>query len=452
MRRGHGKIVEAARCRYRELITPGRVLLCATVFGAIAAAPPATAGLFDTYEIDVYKPDKVFAGTTIFGDADYQGRQAIVEVDMSGKVVWSYAVPDTLGPAQGMDVEWIPASDHILFTRVSGVYEVDRKGRIVWSFKGHASHDADRLPNGNTLMAWAWGADSSDPEVREVDPHGRVVWQWHAAEHLAGEKRILDMEGLTHTNSVIRLANGNTLVSLRNFYMLVEVAPSGEIVWRLRGLFTTPHDPEILPNGNILVNTRHPQVIKEIAPSGKVAWSHVPDQEDVQTVRYNHQLPNGNILFVERTKIIEITRAGEIVWQLRLKGVGYGGADSHRWLYKAERIPAGKRPAPAYAYAAPSETLAGSGETTLSLDEQIAVQAQRAVRAMLARMDADGDGRIARSEFNGRAPFEKLDSDGDGSISAEEATSFHATRLTHAGTPNRAGVRTPGNTVRPAGE
>src|SRR3970282_776720 len=107
------------------------------------------------------------------------------------------------------------------------------------------------------------------PEVRGVGPAGSVVWKWHAAEHLKDEKRHLDKEGYSHANSVVRLANGNTLVSLRNFYMLVEVAPAGNIVWKLPDLFTTPHDPEILPNGNILVNTRGPQVIKEITPAGR---------------------------------------------------------------------------------------------------------------------------------------------------------------------------------------
>jgi hypothetical protein len=261
--------------------------------------------------------------------------------------------------------------------------------------------------------------------VREVDPRGTVVWKWHAEEHLRGEKRIFDREGFTHTNSAVRLANGNTLVSLRNFYMLVEVDRSGRVVWKLPGLFTTPHDPEILPNGNILVNTRGPQIIKEITPAGNVVWQYRPDQREVQTVRYNHRLPNGNILFVERTKIVEITPAREIVWQLRLKDVGTEAAEKRSWLYKAERIPAGRRPVAIHAYAAPSETLAKAGGSALSVEQQMRQQAQRRARGMMRRMDADGDGRIARSEFAGRAPFETLDADGDGFIAVEEAEKFH---------------------------
>jgi len=399
----------------------------------VTVAFAAHADLSDRYVIDIHKADKAYAGTTIFADRSDPSFPVIVEVDMTGKVVWSYNINIDLGTRNdaATDVEWIPATDTILFTRPSGVYEVNRNKEIVWSHQAPASHDADRLPNGNTLFAWGWGSDSTVPEVREVDPAGNVVWKWHAAEHLKDEKRHLDKEGYSHANSVVRLANGNTLVSLRNFYMLVEVTPAGNVVWKLPDLFTTPHDPEILPNGNILVNTRGPQVIKEITPAGKIVWQYRPNPEDVNVVRYNHRLPNGNILFVERTKIMEITNQREVVWQLRLKGVG---PDSNRqWLYKGERIPAGRTPAPVHAFAAPSETLAKSGERVLSSEERVKEQAERAARGMLTQMDKNGDGRIARDEFKSRAPFESIDTDGDGFITAKEAEAFHMKRMARQG-------------------
>ena len=133
------------------------------------------------------------------------------------------------------------------------------------------------------------------------------------------------------------MTNGNTLISLRNFYALVEVDPSGKIVWKLENLYKNPHDPEELPSGNILVNTRRPQVIKEYNKSGEIVWQHYP--EDADTIRYNHKLPNGNIIFVERRKIVEITTDGEVVWRLRLNGVSTSKKDKNRWFYKAERIP-----------------------------------------------------------------------------------------------------------------
>jgi hypothetical protein len=326
--------------------------------------------------------------------------------------------------------------------RKERVVEVDPEGKVVWEYiDPNIPFDADRLPNGNTLVVWAWGNDSADPEVRELDPKCNVVWAWHADRHLAGEKRILDQEGFTHTNSAIRLSNGNTLISLRNFYMLVEVNRAGNIVWKLPGLFTTPHDPEILANGNILVNTRGPQVLREITPGGRTVWAYRPNQREVQTVRYNHRLPNGNILFVERTKIIEITPQKEVVWQLRLPNLPVHGDYRNRWLYKAERIPTGHRPAPAHAFVAPSETLRRTGEVPLTFEQHLQANVAQRVRAWFRFFDRNHDARIARAEFRGRGSFGDIDTDGDGFLSRAEVKAFHTDHLMHM----HAGART-GNT------
>lgn len=314
---------------------------CAFVItGLIINSPVAYAE--GNYSVEIYNPDKVYPGTTIFGDTTILDSPKIVEVDMTGKIIWEYAIPWKIASnkraGSGLDIEWIPKSNNILFTfPLSGVYEVNRNKEIVWSFEGKASHDADRLPNGNTLVVWAWGDDSEDPEVYELDPRGAVVWEWHAAEHIKGLKQVRSMHGFTHTNSAVRLGNGNTLVSLRNFDALVEVDKSGEVVWKLEGLTKNPHDPEVLENGNILVNTRGPQLIKEYDRSGKIVWQHKP--KGYKTIRYNHKLPNGNIIFAERRNIVEITPDGEVVWRLRLKGVSKSKKDKSSWFYKAERIP-----------------------------------------------------------------------------------------------------------------
>jgi len=294
------------------------------------------------YVVEVYKPDKVYLGTTIFGDTSDADTPRIVEVDMTGKVLWSYAIPSSIAQSRragrGMDVEWIPTSDNILYVfPYSGVYEVNRKKKIVWSFSGSASHDADRLPNGNTLVVWGWGEDSEKPEVYELDPKGNVVWEWHAEEHIEDLEQHRWKHGFTHTNAAVRLRNGNTLICLRNFYALIEVDSSGKIVWKLENLYNNPHDPEELPNGNILLNTRSPQVIKEYSKSGEIVWKHYPDDSDI--IRYNHKLPNGNIIFAERRKIVELAPDGEVVWRLRLNDVKTFMADKGRWFYKAGRIP-----------------------------------------------------------------------------------------------------------------
>ncbi|MBU2608046.1 MAG: hypothetical protein KKF26_01875, partial [Chloroflexi bacterium] len=73
--------------------------------------------------------------------------------------------------------------------------------------------------------------------------------------------------------------------------------------------------------------------------TGKVVWNSGGFEREFSPVRDANRLPNGNTLITATTKIVEITAEGEVVWQLRLKGVTLGGAEGSRLgFYKAERI------------------------------------------------------------------------------------------------------------------
>jgi hypothetical protein len=325
-----------------------------------ASAQPARA---TDLSVDVYKPDLTLSGTTCFVDTTSPGDPRIVEIDMRGRMVWSYDIPTSIvrgsEPHRGADIKWLAQSDHFLFVMpFKGVYEVNRRKEIVWRYETpHVSHGADRLPNGNTLMVFAWDSKST-PQVTEVNPEGKVVWQWLAAARLRDEEpRVPPGEepSYTHANAAVRLPNGNTLVSLRNFHRIVEVNQAGEIVWQLRGL-PGVHDPTPLPNGNYLLAVRNPQAALEVTRTGERVWSF--QRGDVATVRTVQRLRNGNTLLAERTKLLEVTPAGEVVWQVQLRGVGWeemgrggrggrgrGGVitpPKHQWFYKAQRIPANR--------------------------------------------------------------------------------------------------------------
>jgi hypothetical protein len=124
-------------------------------------------------------------------------------------------------------VEWLPNGDVLFVMPYKGVYQVKE---IVWSYgTPDVSHDADRLPNGNILMVWGRG-DKPEISVQEVNQQGQVVWEWYPKDHLYDADSRTTEDGYTHSNLVIRLENGNILISVRNFDMLVEVDPQGEIV------------------------------------------------------------------------------------------------------------------------------------------------------------------------------------------------------------------------------
>ena len=118
-----------------------------------------------------------------------------------------------------------------------------------------------------------------------------------------------------------------------------EINRTGDIVWSFswKDLGRHPHEPEILPSGNMVVVLRKPHRVVEIERKTKaILWEF--SKSGVETIRDADRLPNGNTLIVERTKILEVTTAGKVVWQLRVRDVSGKKRDKTRWFYKAERI------------------------------------------------------------------------------------------------------------------
>jgi len=108
------------------------------------------------------------------------------------------------------------------------VVEYDRDGKPGWSVEVASPWDAERLKNGNTLIA------SNSNFVREVNPKGEMVWEFRPATD-APEYRFWN------TQTALRLANGDTLIN--NWHgkdrggepvQFVEVTPEKKVVWALR--------------------------------------------------------------------------------------------------------------------------------------------------------------------------------------------------------------------------
>lgn len=316
----------------------------------------------------LYNPSKAWNGTTLFSDTHDPGRPRIVEVNMLGEIVWEYRLPEEIRSVA--DVELLP-SGNILFVAPGGVYEVDRDGALVWSYADNrVSHDADRLPNGNTIMVWGGDDKVNDIQVKEVNPEGEVVWSWYARDHFYVEPyKDIYYQGWTHTNAVTRLPDGNTMISLRNFNLTVAVDPQGSVVWSYDwgSLGDSPHEPELLPNGHLLASVWSrpgppgPNRAVEVDPeTGEVVWEfRLPGIRDVD------RLPNGNTLVARATKIVEVTSEGEVVWQLEVSGVSLEREDHERWFYKAERV---GRVAPRFSVTSPESRIYTTSEIEVSIN------------------------------------------------------------------------------------
>ncbi len=328
--------------------------------------------LASDFVVDINNKSQSLIGNTIFGYNQNLKKPKIIEVNHTGEVVWSYSVPKRLlakNPENKskrsivMDAKVLD-NQNVLFTlRNSGIYEINRQGDVVWQhLDKEASHDVDRLENGNTIYARAWVEKGKDWVV-EVDQYGQKVWGYDGVSHF-DQYPFSDIEkgGWVHTNSVERLSNGNTLVSLRNFQMVVELDKQREIVWKQ--LFDCekaydkwdidhsgstagcmPHGPEIDHEQNTLIialrmgekRSDEPDNVYFIdRTTGQVVreWSG----EKSRRIRDIDLLSNGNLLIQDNNKLIELNPDNEIVWQLRASKLKWDERSRSKSLYKAHRI------------------------------------------------------------------------------------------------------------------
>ena len=161
------------------------------------------------------------------------------------------------------------------------IIEIDRKGIIVKSIPLQPETDnihmqtrmARKLKNGNYLvphlLAFA---------VKEYQSDGTVVNTFTTdCKELGGK------EAKTWPFTAIRLANGNTLVTLTNGNRVVELDQFGKIIWSIdNSLFdgnplVDPCGAQRLPNGNTVITSYGAQKgikILEIDSEKKIVWTY----------------------------------------------------------------------------------------------------------------------------------------------------------------------------------
>lgn len=169
-----------------------------------------------------------------------QADGAVREYDRKGDVVWEYT--DLQRPRSASK---LPNGNVLIADPTANrVVEVGPDKKLVWEYtKKQAGkavfrpYDVERLTNGNTLIVDF--DDSKGSRVFEVSPDNRIVWEYKGT--------FLDAD---------RLPNGNTLVCRSTgkgkSFECLEITPNKQIAWRI----TTkdyPYDVDRLPDGNTIV-------------------------------------------------------------------------------------------------------------------------------------------------------------------------------------------------------
>ncbi|MCC2098346.1 MAG: aryl-sulfate sulfotransferase [Hyphomicrobiales bacterium] len=234
------------------------------------------------------------------------------------------------------------------------IRELDWDGKTVWEHHDPwQHHDFRRLANGNLIYA-AWEPMPEDAAarvkggipgsegpngmfsdlLREVNPDGEVVWEWHVHDGMDIEKYpnnpLSSRRVFAWMNTCSEVAGGDILISLRQINTVAIVdRKTGRFRWEMRNdLWGLQHDIQELPNGNMMVfangmHTAAPHAhsfVSEFKRDGEIVWEY---RDDPVNYFYSHhisgceRLPSGNTLICEGSfgRIFEVTPDKQIVWE-----------------------------------------------------------------------------------------------------------------------------------------
>lgn len=199
-----------------------------------------------------------FPGTVYATDYS-QGK--VIRLD-GGQVTWQHDAP------LSNDLSLFP-NGHLLFTTGKGVLELDGQGDTVFCYRSDCHVFAcQRLPNGNTFVG-----ECEKGRLLEVSPKGRIV---RSVRILPKGAHADDMAFIRNAR---RLPNGHYLVAHYRGEKAVEYDARGRAVWSV----STPgraHSVIRLENGNTLVSiadaNKNPR-IEEYSPDGRLVWQLTND-------------------------------------------------------------------------------------------------------------------------------------------------------------------------------
>jgi hypothetical protein len=319
---------------------------------------------------------------------EYQPEDAAVfdgEYLDTGHVLLSYGqrVPDPDCPPEMRDTP----KDHCIQNHVVEINP--ETNEVAWEhtwydryMSYHEVHDADRLANGQTAII-----DMGNDRVFTVNQSGAVTWEWSAVDNLGEGSAFWEehVEGTpredrtytgpnqdwTHMNDVDRLENGNFLLSIRNFDVLVEVAPETDDVVRVIGrpgnhsIMHEQHNPQYLGESDhvIVADSENDRIVEYDAETTEVAWHYEgPGPNDrLAWPRDADRLPNGNTLIVDSRnfRVMEVNENGAVVWM-------HDMSDQQAIAYDADRLGSDRRLEEEPQSGPPGDELQGAAYGSLS--------------------------------------------------------------------------------------
>jgi hypothetical protein len=235
-----------------------------------------------------------------------------------------------------------------------GLAKLDCHSNTIWTYDAHAHHSLSQGSGGDLYVLAHRLQKFSRLEhpliedlIVHLDENGRELDTISILELLVTsplvrtELNYSDPRGdLTHSNTIrvvpaefaehySSISPGDLMVCLRNLNLVLVINPiRREIVWGTTGPWYYPHYPEPLANGNLLIfdnycmwRSENTSAVIEFDPRSRdTVWSFrgEPERRLHSDIRSCQQvLGNGNLLITESDggRILEVTRAGKVVWE-----------------------------------------------------------------------------------------------------------------------------------------
>lgn len=244
-----------------------------------------------------------------FACTDYtQGKVFIVSAD--GKAEWEY-------PAESCNDLWVLPNGNLLFNTGHGVREVTRDRKIVFDYQSKSEiYACQRLTNGNTFVG-----ECNAGRLLEIEPSGRI----------ARELKLLPEGkdgGHLYMRNARRLDDGHYLVAHYGEQVVREYDADGKVVRSIPAP-GGPHSVVRLPNGNTLISCADQKARAgaiEVDSTGKIVWEVWGDELPGVSLKFIagvQRLPNGNTVLCnwlghgqlgKAPHLIEVTPQKQVVW------------------------------------------------------------------------------------------------------------------------------------------